>query len=250
MSSDSPAQRHTGGLQTALDIIIAPRDAFARLRESPTWGWAYLIAAALAVVAALAIVPALRHAIETGMPAQLAANPSIAKLPPDQQQKMIAQAVSLQALLVNFTCVFQALGLLIVAAVQSLVMFVATKAGHGDGSYKQLWALAINVQVAGAVGSLVAAAIVLLRGPNAFANPASIAAALPSLALIVPGAPPVPAAFLAALNVASIWQAVLLGLGMIAVARVSRPAAWTAAVLMLLTIGVFAAFGAAQSHPG
>ncbi len=250
MNSESPATGRRSGLQTALDILIAPRDAFARLRETPTWGWAYLIAAALSVVATLAILPALRHAIETGLPAQLAAMPSIAKLPPDQQQKMIAQAVGMQSAFLNFSWLFPVLVLPIVAAIQSLVMFVATKAGKGDATYRQLWALAMNVQVAGAVGGLLAAAIVMLRGPGAFDDPSSVQSALPSLALLVPGASHVLAAFLGAINVAAIWQAVLLGLGMIAAARVSKPAAWTAAAIMLLTLSVFAAWGAAQSHAG
>jgi len=56
---------------------------------------------------------------------------------------------------------------------------------------------------------------------------------------------------LSALNVVGLWQCALLAFGMMAVGRVSRPAAWTTAILMLLTLGVFAAIGAAaQPHTG
>jgi hypothetical protein len=248
VSSESPAGSRTGGLQTALDFLIAPADGFERLREAPTWGWAYLIAAALSAVATLAILPALHHAIATGLPAQLAATPSIAKLPADQQQKAIAQIVSVQSAFLSVSWLLPLVVLPLVAAIQSLVMFVANRAGGGDAGYRRLWALAMNVQVAGSVGGLLAAAIVLLRGPNAFDEPASVQTALPSLALLAPGAPRVVAAFLGAINVAAIWQAVLLGLGMIAAARIARPAAWAAATIMLLTLSVLAAFGAAQTH--
>ncbi len=249
MSSESPAGGRNSGLQTAIDILIAPRYAYARLRETPTWGWAYLIAVALAIVGTLAMVPALQHAVEVGLPAQLAAAPSIAKLPPDQQQKMIAQIVSVQKAILSFSWLFPILVVPLVAAVQSLVMLVASKAGGGDGSYRQLWALALNVQIAGSLGGLLAAAIVLLRGPATYDDPATLQLVIPSLGTLVPGAPHVLAAFLGAINVAAIWQAVLLGFGMIAAARISRPVAWTAAAFMLLSLGAVAAIGAAQQHP-
>ncbi len=250
MSSDPTAGSRTGGLQTALDLLIAPRDAFARLREAPTWGWAYLIAAALSAVATLAILPALHHAIETGLPAQLAATPEIAKLPPDQQQKAIARILAVQNAFLSASWLLPLAVLPLVAAIQSLVMYAANRLGGGDAGYRRLWALAMNVQVAGSVGGLLAAAIVMLRGPNAFDEPGSVQTALPSLAMLAPGASHVVAAFLGAINVAAIWQAVLLGLGMIAAARIARPIAWTAATIMLLTLSVLAAFGAAQTHAG
>ncbi len=251
MSSEPSAGSRGGGLQTAIDMLVAPRDAFARLRENPTWGWAYLIAAALAVVGTLAILPALRHAMEVGLPAQIAASPQIAKLPPDQQQAQIARVLAIQQSILNVSWLAAIVILPVVTLVQTAVMFVANKLGGGDAPFRRLWALALNVQVAGSVGGLIAAAIVLLRGTNSFDDPSHVQTVIPSLGLLVPSAPHAVAAFLSALNVVAIWQTVLLGFGMIAVARIGRPAAWTAALVMLLSLGVFATIGAiAQPHSG
>lgn len=238
-------------MRTALDILIAPRDAFARIRETPTWVWALIIAVVVGSISVLAFLPALKHALETGLPAQLAANPAIAKLPSGEQQKQIATMVSLQLKIVNFTWLFTIVVVPLVAAVQALVMLVAAKIGGGDRTYKHFWSLAVHVQIAGSVGGLLADAIVLLRGANSFDAPDQLQTVLPNLGLLVPGGPHVLVGFLSALNVIALWQCALLAFGMIAVGRISRPVAWTAAILMLLTVGVFAAIGAAaQPHAG
>ncbi len=232
-------------MRTALDIIIAPRDAFARLREAPSWVWAYGIVAVISIFVTFLIMPALSHAMQVGLPAQLAANPNIAKLPPAEQQTQIARMTSMQMNILKYSWIVPVITVAVVAVVQALVMFIASKIGNGDATFKQMWCLAVNVQVAGAVGGLVLAAIVLLRGSDSFDRVEQVTTVLPSLALLVPGGSRVLVAFLSSVNVAGIWQMVLLALGMIAVGRVSKPVAWTAAAIMLLSLGVFAAMGAA-----
>ncbi len=251
MDAEPTAERRPSGLQTTIDMLVAPRQACAHLRETPTWGWAFLIAVVFGMLASLALVPALHHAIEASLPAQIAATPSIAKLPPAEQQKAVARIVAVQSIALNVTWLASLVIVPIIALVQTLVMLVASRLGGGDGTFRRLWALALNVQVAGSIGGLILAAIVLLRGPASFTDPAQIQAVLPNLGTIVPGAPRVIGAFLGALNVAAIWQAALLGTGMIVTARAARPAAWSAAAVMLLSLGVFAAIGAAaRPHAG
>jgi len=251
VSTEPSAGSRNGGLQTAIDILVSPRDAFERLRETPTWGWAYLIAVVLAMVGTLAILMPLRHALEAALPAQLAANPNIAKLPPAEQQAQIARIISIQGAILNVSWLASVIILPLVTLIQSGVMLAANRLGGGDGTFRRLWSLALNVQVAGSVGGLIAAAIVLLRGPNSFSDPTQIQTVIPSLGLLLPGAPHVVVAFFSAINVIAIWQAALLGFGMIAVARIARPVAWSAAALMLLSLGAFAAIGAlAQPHAG
>ncbi len=46
MDANSGAPR-PNGLKTALDTIVAPKDAFESLRSAPTWGWAFLLALVL-----------------------------------------------------------------------------------------------------------------------------------------------------------------------------------------------------------
>jgi hypothetical protein len=251
VDTEPTAERRAGGLQTALDTLIAPNDAYARLRETPTWGWAYLIAVALAMLAALALVPALHHALAVALPAQVAAMPSIAKLPPGEQQAAIARIVSVQTLLLNVTWLSALAIVPLTALIQALVMLAANAIGRGDGTFRRFWALAMNVQVAGSIGGLILAAIVLLRGAASFSEPGDIQRVIPSLGMLLPGAPHVLVAFFSAFNVAAIWQAVLLALGMIAAARIPRPVAWSTALVMLLFLGTIGALGAAaQPHAG
>lgn len=251
VDTEPTAERRAGGLQTALDILIAPNDAYARLRETPTWGWAYLIAVLLAMLGGLALVPALDHALAAALPAQIAASPNIAQLPPDQQQKAIARVVAIQLLVLKFTWLSWIVVVPLTAAIQALVMLVANAIGRGDGTFRRFWALALNVQIAGAIGGLIIAAIVLIRGAGSFTEPAQIPAVIPSLGTLVPGAPHPLVALLEAFNVAAIWQAVLLALGMIAVARIPRPVAWATVIVMMLFLGTLGALGAAaQPHHG
>jgi hypothetical protein len=250
MQTEPALGKSAGGLQTAIDILVSPREAFARLRETPTWGWAYLIAVLLSIIGTLAITPALKHAMEAGMPAVLAASPQIAKLPPDQQQQAIAQGVSIQVAIVNFTWLFTVVVVPFIVAVQSVVMLIANQIGRGDGNFRRFFALAMNVQIAGAVGGLIVAAIVLLRGATSFTEPAQLQGAMPNLGMLAPGGPHVLVAFLGGINVVGLWQCALLAYGMMAVAKISRPVAWTTAAVMLLSIAVLAAIGAAAQPHG
>ena len=49
--STPPESARANGLKTALDMIIAPKEAFEQLRVAPTWGWALLILLVLYAVA-------------------------------------------------------------------------------------------------------------------------------------------------------------------------------------------------------
>src|SRR5580658_8660898 len=94
MQTQDSAAPPRSGLLTALDIVIAPKAAFTTLREAPTWGWAFLISAVVGIAAAFLLLPTYSHALDVSLPAQLAANPSIAKMPADQQQQAIATGIS------------------------------------------------------------------------------------------------------------------------------------------------------------
>lgn len=234
-----------GGLQSAIDIIVAPNAAFARLRERPTWGWAFLIAALISIGSTLVILPAIEHAVSVGGAAAIAANPQIAKMPADQQQKAIEQGIAVQKIFVRFSWVFGPIFLLVTGLLQAVVMLVGKTIGGGDRDFKYLWALAMNVQVAGAIGGIALAIIVLVRGADSFTDASELQKVLPNLGMLVPG-PRLLTAFFGAFNIAALWQAVLLALGMQSMARISKPVAWIIAIVFLLFLGAIAAFGAAS----
>jgi MFS family permease len=236
------------GLSNVTDIVIAPNTAFDRLRLVPTWGWAFAVASVLGIVGAILLAPALQHAVEVSMPAKLAAMPQIAKLPPDQQQNVIAMQMKISKTFLQFYWLFVPVQVLLIGLVQALLMTVANAISRGDGGFKKYFALSVNVAVVGVgLTSLVLGIIVLIRGANSFESQSAVMSTAPSLALVVPGVRGGLAGFLGTLNVFALWATALLALGMVRVGRVSAPVAWTFAILMLLVGAAFGAWGAAQN---
>ena len=245
MSTSAPPVERRSGLANVVDIIIAPNAAFERIRQVPVWGWAFLVAALLGVAGTLLAGPAIQHAMETSLPAQFAANEAVAKLPPDQQQKQIAMMMSASRIFAKLYWIFVPPAILLIGLIQGLIMLIVNAATRGDGTFKKYFALAVTTAVVGTgLGSIVLGAIVTLRGANSFETTTAVQAALPSLALLAPGAKGALAGFLGSLNVFYLWAAALLALGMARVGRIPRGAAWATAIAMLLLTACFAAFGA------
>jgi hypothetical protein len=234
------------GLSNAVDIVIAPDAAFSRLRQVPTWGWAFLIASVLGIIGALMIEPALLHAMETSLPAKLAANPQIAKLPAEQQQSMIATQMKVSHVFLQLLPLFVPVTLLIGGLLQALIMTIANAIGRGDGSFMKYFALSITVSIVGyALASLVLGPIVTLRGASSFEQQSAVTGAMPSLGLLAPGVKGFLGGFLSGITVFYVWAAVLLALGMQRVGRIAPGVAWATASVMLLLTAAFAGWGAA-----
>ena len=245
MSTSQPPAERRSGLANVVDIIIAPNAAFERIRQVPVWGWAFLVASLLGIAGSLLAGPAIVHAMEIGMPAQLAASDQISKLPPDQQQKQIAMIMNVAKTFAKFYWIVIPFAILLIGLIQALIMLIANAATRGDGTFKKYYALSVTVAVVGTgLGSLVLGAITTLRGASSFETTASVNSALPSLAMLAPGVKGALGGFLGSLNVFYLWSTALLALGMSRVGRIPRGVAWATAIVMLLLTACFAAYGA------
>jgi membrane protein, antimicrobial resistance system len=243
-TSQPPAERRSG-LANVVDIIIAPNAAFERIRQVPVWGWAFLVASLLGVAGSLLAGPAIVHAMEISLPAQLAASDAMSKLPPDQQQKQITTIMNVSKTFAKFYWIVIPFAILLIGLIQALIMLIANAATRGDGTFKKYYALSVTVAVVGTgLGSLVLGAITTLRGANSFETTASVNSALPSLAMLAPGVKGALGGFLGSLNVFYLWSTALLALGMSRVGRIPRGVAWATAIVMLLLTACFAAYGA------
>ena len=250
METEARRGSFNGAVSTVLDMIVAPRDAFEKIRATPTWFWAYLIAVVLTMAGTILMAPAVKHAMSAGLPAQLAAMPNIAKLPPDQQQAQIAKIMQINLLIADFTWLITIVAIPLIVVIQSLVMALANGIGKGDGTFRRFWSLGMNVAVPGGIGVLLTAFIVLIRGADSFSRAADVQTSMPNLGMLVPGGPHILAGFLSGISVIVLWQTALIGFGMIETAKIAKPVAWATAGLMLVTIAAFAAWGAVSQSNG
>lgn len=235
------------GLFNVVDIVIAPKTAFERLRLVPTWVWAFVAATLLTIAGSLLSQPAALHAINTGMPAQLASAPAMQRLPAAKQQAIVAQQLGLLRTMTQISWLLAPVIILITGLVQALVMSVANAIGRGRGTFAQYFALSQTVAVVGTgLAALVVGIIVTIRGAATFDDFRALQGAMPSLGLLAPGAHGALRGFLDALSAFNLWAAALLAYGMMIVGRIPRTTAWLAAALMLLFAAAYAAFGGAQ----
>ncbi len=231
MVLDQTGAPKANGLKTALDIVIAPKEAFEQLRAAPIWGWALLLVIVLYAVASYLMTPALLHATATDWPRQVAADPRLAQMAPDQQQQALGWTQKIVQLAWLFAPIVALLGIL----VQAVVMLIFKSAGKGDAPFRALWASAVNIQVpALGISALLTAAIVLLRGSDNFNSAAELQTAMPSLGLLVPSSAIKLHAFASAFNPFTLWAVGLTIAAMAIVARVDRTWAWATGVVWLL----------------
>jgi Yip1 domain len=241
MTLDTPEPPKANGLKTALDIIVAPKEALENLRAAPTWGWALAITLVFFAVGSYLVTPAILQGTQADWPRVVAANPQLAALTPQQQEKNLNIILAV----VKYNWVIGVIVLPIGMLVQTVILYLGKIFGKGDGTFGELWAAVVNIAVpAMGVSALVLAAIVLLRGAASFNSAAEVSSAMPSLALLVPPAQLKLHAFLAVFNPFVLWGFGLNVAAMTVVARVSRAWAWTTALVPLLLFAGLAAWGA------
>jgi hypothetical protein len=241
MQMDPTIPAQPNGLKTALDTIVAPKDAFERLRTAPTWGWAFLLALVLFALGSYLLEPAIIHATQTDWPNAVAASPALSQLPADRQQHYLELVLKIVA----FNWVFAIVMLPIAILIQTIIMLVFNAIGRGSASFASLWAASANIIVASlGLGTIAAALLVMLRGADTFDKALDVQTAMPSLALLAPGATAKLHAFLGAFTPFSLWGCALIAMAMMIIARVPRTLAWTTGIAMLLVGGGLFALGA------
>lgn len=233
MAVDSPVpQERRNGLTTALNIVVAPKEALETLREAPMWGWAFLIAAVLAIVGSFLALPAQMHASQASMAHMYATDPRFAQMSDAQKAQSMAMATAIGKASPYFTPLI----LLVVGFISALVLLVINAIGRGKGTFKQFWASSINVSIVTfGLFSVINGILAVVRGPDAYNKPVDQFLAMPSLAWLAPGASPKMVAFLAAFNPFTIWGLVLTFLTLTIVGRMAKgPAYIGSAILFVL----------------
>jgi hypothetical protein len=233
MAVDTPK---ANGLKTIVDTIVAPKEAFESIRIAPTWGWALLITIVLVLLSSYLTTPASIHGAVADWPNTVAKSPQLAGATPEQQQAGLAMAQKIVSFVWIFVPVFVMIGILI----STIVMLIFNALGRGEGTFAKYWAAQCNISVAYALGSVVLAVIVLLRGADSFNTAQSVQEALPNLGILVPGTGKLHS-FLSVFTPFSIWAAALSIAALALIGRVPRVQAWLGGSLTLVLQGLIAA---------
>lgn len=219
------------GLKTAIDTIIAPKEAFEAIRNAPSWFWGLLIAIVLTMVGGYLSVPANQHALAADWPNVVAKSPQLASLSPDQQQAQLAIIQKFSAFGFLFFIIFIPFASLISAAVMTLFNAL----GRGDGSFGKYWAAACNIGVVGfGIYTVLLAGIVLARGADSFNSPQALQSAIPSLAMLAPAGADKLAVALTYFNPITLWSTYLTITAMLTIGRVPKLQAWLAGIVLFL----------------
>ena len=239
MGATAPVAK-ANGLSTALNVIVAPVEAFQTLRIAPTWGWAFVVACVLATIGQYLATPATIHEFQATWPAQVVSSPALAGLTPEQQQSALNRAVAV----IKWAWIFSFIYALSGALIAAIVMLIFKAIGRGDAGFKQLWCAAMNIAIVSfGVYSILNGLVAMVRGAASYNSTADLYRAVPSLAWLMPHAGVKTAAFLAAFNVTGIWAVVLVALAMTYVAKTSKGTGAACGVAVLVVFGgLLAAF--------
>jgi hypothetical protein len=233
------------GLKTAIDILIAPKEAFEALRVVPTWGWALIVALVLMVAGYFLQQPAVAHASIGSLTHAFATNPLYANLS-DEQKRMalerVAHPPAYQTALGLVTLVFV---LFIPALLNAVILLAANAIGHGNADFKRLFAGSMNIAVP-TIGlySVTLGVICRVLGAEHFATTADMLRATPGLALLAPGATGKLAAFLAGIQLFTLWGCGLNIAMMRVIAGVKNALSWAFPVFILIAGAVVQAAAA------
>jgi hypothetical protein len=161
----------------------------------------------------------------------VAQNPRLAQMTPEQQQVALGTSQKIAAfswiaffIFVPFYCL-----------IETVVMLIFDKLGHGEGSFAKYFAAACNIAVpAAGIATLINALIVIIRGPASFMTPQAVQGAMPSLAMLAPGVTGKLGAFLGTFTPFTIWATGLSVAAMLIIGRVPKLQALLAGIVLFL----------------
>lgn len=235
----APARQN--GLAIAWDTIVAPRAAFALLREKTHWVYAYLIASVLGTIGAVLQVPAGKHVAAAIVAHQIATDPQMQAMTPEKQHQVTAFAVATQQYAWIALPIIVLIAILLTAAIFTIVNAI----GNGGSSFGRLLGLAANVSIIGfGIGYLLIGILAARVGPDAISSQRDLLSLMPSLARLAPENAPKLAAFLAAINPFQIWSCVLIAIGLRTMTTLAPAYVYTTAIVVAFGSGVFAALAA------
>jgi len=241
MNAETSAPLVPNELAVAWDTLVAPRTAFAAVRQRPRWLVAYAVTCVLGMVGAFLQTPAGVNIARTQVQKMFATDPTMAAMSPEKQQAVLAQAVGVQ----HYLWVIYPVIVIVTIALTAAVLLIAKAIGKGDAGYSRLFSLAAHVTIVSfGLAYLYIGILVAFKGGAEFQTQQDLLNTLPSLAWLAPGAAPKLGAFLASFSVFALWSTFLMTIGLEIVARLARSVAASTAVVLLLVSSAVATLAA------
>lgn len=225
----------SNGLKTALDIIVAPAEAFEQLRVAPTWLFACLIAAVFLIVGYIMQRPAQLHAAVGTIQHMMATNSLFSSMSDEQKQKAVENASHPGPFSIALGFIGVIFSLFIATAINTVVMFVANAAARGNASFSKLWAGSMNIAIPTlGVNYLVLGAICIVLGADHFQNSGDLLRSVPGLATLLPSVHGLLGGFLLGINIFTLWGFALNVAMLRTLAGIRGAAAWIAPSIVLI----------------
>ena len=210
------------GLRLPLDILIAPRHAFATIAATGEW-----LPSALIVVGVYVLVGSVLLA---------AATAHVAMLQPLAGASPVSFAERLQRARIEAP-IFYITSLLFQWVWSGLILAVVSR--QGPGGFGLYFAAAVNATLPIALEDLVAATIVAAHGAEHYHSFAGLVLALPdSLAMFRPGGGLQELGFLASFSLGTLWNALLLAYALVYIGGVRLLTALVTSFTLLLAFAL------------
>ena len=228
------------GLKTAIDVVIAPKDAFEALRAVPTWGWALVVALVLMLAGYFLQQPAVRHASLGTLTHAFATNPLYTNLGDEQKRQALERVAHPPAYQTVLGLISPVLVLFVSTSLNAIILLAGNAAAHGNADFKRLFAGSMNIAIP-AIGlySVTLGVICRILGADHFATMSAVLQGTPSLALLAPGATGKLATFLAGIQIFTLWGFGLNVAMMRITAGVRNGFSWAFPLLILIAGAAF-----------
>jgi len=247
----SPATPESAPLSAAgriLNLFIAPSTTFRDLKRNTTWtSWVapWLLIAAISVGYALVVANKVgfERVLQNNMSAAPKQAEQIEKLPPDQRAQQVKVSLAFTKAITYGFSLLVLVGAIIVA---SMLMATFNFGVGAEVSFKTSLAIVMYASLTGALADILAMASVLAGAdPEGFfiQNPIATNPAY----FMNPADAPVLYAFLASLDVISMWKWVLYAIGFSCVSKMNKGTTLIVAfawflLISLIQVGVAALF--------
>lgn len=216
-----------GAVMDLIRVLFSPGEVFDRVREKPKFLLPWIALSIVIILIGYLMMPFTQAAIASRM-AQIA----------QQNPQAAAQAATFQSIGIFLAPVFLLIGLLISAGILWLLVMLLAGA---DAKFKILLSVSNYIAVPTILLQVAGLVVLKLKGIDAVSSPDDLRPPL-GLNLLAPNATGFVGAFLAGINLFSLWGLVLTAIGVQVTHKTSKGAAYAVAIVSTL-LGVLIAAG-------